>query len=350
MFSRCNHHFRPQVETLEDRRTPSTLFQATNLVSDQPGLAPVTDRSLVNGWGIALGPSASAFWVSSNNGNSTTLFDGGVGKGPLTTDRLVVSLPGGAPTGQVFNPTSDFVLHTKGGDSPAQFLTASESGHITGWSPGVSPITKAQDVAVVPGAVYKGLALVHNSGGNFLLAANFHDNRIDVFDKNFKMTHLPGSFSDPRIPAGFAPFNVEELQGKVIVTYAQQNAKKHDDVKGAGHGFVDVFDTSGHLLRRLASRGALNSPWGLAVAPSSFGSLKGDLLVGNFGNGQINAFSSSGKFLGTLDSAAGQPLVIDGLWGLTPGNGTSAGDKSALYFAAGPAGESHGLFGKITPQ
>jgi uncharacterized protein (TIGR03118 family) len=346
--SRPVRSFRPRVDHLEDRCTPSA-FKAVALVSDQPG-AVIRDPNLVNAWGLA--PSPLDFWVSSNGKDVSTVY-GGDGHGQtIHNTGLVVNLPGGEPTGQVFNPTNDFKVNVNGTTMPALFITSSESGHITGWAPGSGPgvATTAQGAAVVPNAVYKGIALVHNAHGNFLLAADFHNNRIDVFDKNFHRTHLTGRFIDSHIPHGFAPFNVAAIKGKVYVSYAKQDADRHDDAKGAGNGFVDVFNTNGVLISRLIQHGPLNSPWALDVAPASLGKFAGDLLVGNFGDGEIHVFNWHGHMLGTLESATGQPLAIDGLWALANGNPQSrggGGNPNTLYYTAGPGDESHGVFGKI---
>ena len=198
-------------------------------------------------------------------------------------------------------------------------------------------------------AVYKGLAIATASDGHtYLYAANFRSGRVEAYDDTFTPVELPGGlFVDPRIPAGYAPFNVQELAGKLYVTYAKQDATLHDDVAGRGHGFVDVFTTDGAFVRRLVTRGVLNSPWGLALAPAGFGRLGGALLVGNFGNGRINAFNAkTGAYLGQLRQSAGKPIAIDGLWGLRFGNGNAA-KTTELLFSAGPDGESHGLLGKI---
>jgi uncharacterized protein (TIGR03118 family) len=343
---------RLRLEALDPRCLPSaTVFLQTNLVSDQSGAARLTDPNLVNGWGIALSPTAGAFWVSSNGADKSVLFTGDVNGSPLAVSPLVVSIPGGAPTGAVFNGTADFVVKNGTASGPALFIFASENGNITGWNPNVPPpppSTNAQPAASVSGAVFKGLALASSGGNNFLYAANFHDNKVVVFDKNFQVTTLAGSFTDPMLPAGFAPFNVASLNGKLYVSYAKQDAAMHDDVAGPGNGFIDVFDTSGNFQQRLVSNGPLNSPWGMVIAPSSFGEFAGDLLVGNFGDGHISAFDpNTGASLGQLMTGGGQPLVIDGLWGLAFGNGVTAGDKNTLYFSAGPGGEMHGLFGSL---
>jgi uncharacterized protein (TIGR03118 family) len=267
-------------------------------------------------------------------------------------DNLVVNV-GMSPTGVVFNSTSDFVVHSGTSSGAALFLFASENGTITGWSPAVpppSPSTTAQPAVNMPGAVFKGLALGSAGGQNFLYVADFHDNQILVFDGSFHPTTLAGSFTDPGLPKGFAPFNVAAINGNLYVTYAKQKKGAHDDLAGPGHGFIDVFDTSGHFLRRLASRHHLNSPWGMALAPANFGKLSGDLLVGNFGDGRINAFDpTTGKFRGQLSTTPGHPVTIPGLWGLAFGNGTTVGATNELFFASGPGDESHGLLGSIRP-
>jgi uncharacterized protein (TIGR03118 family) len=206
------------------------------------------------------------------------------------------------------------------------------------------------------GAVYKGLVFGTNAKGVFLFATNFNAGTIDVFgpaNANSNGQYVPvttdGGFSDPNIPAGYAPFGIQNIDGSLFVTYAKQNAEKHDDVAGPGNGFVDVFDTDGNLLRRFASRGPLNSPWGIARASFAFGRFSGEILVGNFGNGKIHAFDSDGNFLGTLRDANGKPLAIDGLWTLTLGGGRNS-NSDTLYFTAGPNDETNGLFGKITPS
>ena len=331
-------------------------FLRTDLVSDQTGVAAVTDPNLVNAWGLAFSPT-SPLWVADNGTDVSTLYSGAVTPGsPLSIVPpvpLVVSIPGGAPTGIVFNGTTDFVVHNadRTASGPARFIFSSESGSITGWSPAVPPpplSTEAQPAATVPEAVYKGLAMASANGQNYLYATNFHAGTVDVFDSTFTPVHLAGSFHDSRIPSDYAPFGIAALDGRIYVTFAKQDADRHDDVKGIGHGFVDVFDTQGNLLRRLVRRGALDSPWGLAIAPQGFGGVGGDLLVGNFGNGRIHAYDlRDGDFEATLRGAHGRAIQIDGLWGLLFGNGV-AGSPQTLLFSAGPDGESHGLLGTIT--
>lgn len=323
----------------------ATAYVQTNLVSDIPGLAANTDANLVNPWGIASSPT-SPFWVSDNKTGLTTLYNSaGV------PQSLVVTIPsplgGSTPTGQVFNPTADF----KVGVNKALFIFATEDGTISGWAGGTAAI-QAADLSG-QGAVFKGLALGNVGSNNFLYATDFRNGTIDVFNASFTPMSLSGNFVDPNLPAGYAPFNIQDLNGQLYVTYAQQDATKHDDVGGPGKGFVDVFNTSGVLESRLISNGALNAPWGLALAPAGFGDFGGDLLVGNFGDGVINAFDpTTGTFLGTLSDKNGNPIVNLGLWGLKFGNDGNGGDANALYFTAGIPGpdqiEDHGLLGRIS--
>jgi uncharacterized protein (TIGR03118 family) len=329
------------------RDTEEGAFHQTNLVSNVPGLAPVTDPSLRNPWGISARAqtatqSGSPMWVSDNNAGVTTLYNGAGQKIPLT-----VTIPKGKaspadaignPTGTVFNGTSAF-----NGDL---FLFATEDGTIAGWkgSDGLTARTEVDNSGVGEGAVYKGLAI----GDNHLFAANFRFGTIDVFNAGFTQVSLEGGFRDRRIPAGFAPFNIQNLGGRLYVTYAKQKPDKHDDLSGPGNGFVDVYDLNGHLLRRLIRQGALNSPWGLALAPEDFGPFSGDLLVGNFGDGRVNAYSArSGRWHGVLRNEAGAPITISGLWGLRFGTGGASGDPHTLFFAAGINDEQDGLFGSI---
>jgi uncharacterized protein (TIGR03118 family) len=318
-----------------------------NLVSDQPGKARVTDPNLVNAWGLAAGPM-TPLWVADNHKDVSTIYPGGLDDQKATIAPLVVSIPGGAPSGLVFNSTGGFGLRVGAKSSPALFIFDSEAGDVTAWNPQVSPMTSARRVAHVGNAVFKGLALAQTSGGPRLYATDFHNNRIDVFNGRFKRVSARGGFRDRRLPKGYAPFGIQLLRGRLYVTYAKQKAPdRMDDAAGPGRGFVDVYDTSGNLRKRLISRGELNSPWGLAVGPKGFGRFSGDLLVGNFGDGRIDAYNpGTGGFKGQVRGRNGRPLKIDGLWGLAPGNGIT-GDKSALLFTAGPGGESHGLFGTL---
>jgi uncharacterized protein (TIGR03118 family) len=329
---------------------PGNGYHQTNLVSDLPGLAQLTDPDLVNPWGMAAGP-ATPVWVADNGTDKATIYPGFVNGSPISKAPLVVNIPGGAPTGQVFNGTPGFVVRSGAASGPALFLFNSEAGLVTGWNPGVPPpppSTQAQVGASVPHAIYKGLALATTSAGSFLYAADFHHGRIDVFDAGFNLVHLSGRFQDRKLPRGYAPFNVQELGGRLYVAYAKQDAAREDEVAGPGRGFVDVYSTSGHLLRRLVRRGHLNAPWGLVLAPAAgFGRFSGDLLVGNFGDGRINAYDPrTGAFRGRLRHEDGSPIQIEGLWALRFGNGVT-GDPTTLLFTAGIDDEAHGLFGAI---
>jgi uncharacterized protein (TIGR03118 family) len=331
------------------RADRGTRYRQTNLVSDIQGLAQLTDPNLVNPWGMAAGPSTPV-WVSDNGADVATLYRGGLKHTPISAVPLVVGIPGGAPTGQVFNPTEGFVVHSGMSSGPATFIFASESGNITGWNgnvPPPAPSTQAQPAASTKDAVYKGLAMASSGGQSYLYATDFHHNRIDVFDSSFKPVTLSGNFTDPGLPAHFAPFGIQAFGNVLAVTYAMQDADAHDDVAGPGNGFVDVFTSSGQFVRRLISRGALNSPWGLAIAPDGFGAFSHALLVGNFGDGTIHAYDPrTGNFLGTLHGKHGAPIQNDGLWGLRFGNGV-AGSTRTLLFTAGLNGENDGLFGEI---
>ena len=335
------------------------FYQRTNLVSDIAGVARFTDANLVNPWGLSHSPT-SPWWVSDNGTGVSTLYQGNG-----TSVPLVVTIPppkGGtgpsAPTGNVFNSVSstnpdDFVVRKNGKSGPSLFIFDTEDGTISGWNPNVD-LTHA--VLAVDnsssGAVYKGLAQGSNASGNFLFAANFHAGTVDVFNRHFQ---LVSSFSDAKLAHTcplpgqcYAPFGIQNIGGNLYVTFALQKPDKHDDLSGPGRGFVDVFDTHGNLLRRLIAHGELNSPWGLALAPANFGPFSHDLLVGNFGNGHINAFDpQTGTFLGQPKDQFGNPIVIDDLWGLAFGNGAAAGQTDELFFTAGIADEAHGLFGKI---
>lgn len=338
------------------RATSMDSFSQQNLTSDLPGVASTLDTHLVNPWGISFPPNGP-FWISDNGAGVATVYNG-TGHPFPAASPLVVTIPPppgmsgpSAPTGQLFNPTSDFQVSP---NNPARFIFVTEDGTISGWNPSVNAASAVLEVNNSASAVYKGVALGNNGSGNFIYAANFHDGTVDVFDKNFSPAHLSGSFTDPNLPSGYAPFDIQNIGGKLYVTYALQDAAKHDDMAGPGNGYVDVFDLNGNLVKRLVSKGPLNSPWGETVAPNGFGPFAGDLLVGNFGNGEINAFDPiSGQFLGTVDNANGNPISIDGLWALTFGGGRTGGDPNRLYFTAGIAGpgqkEDHGLFGSLTP-
>ncbi len=339
-------------------------YKQENLVSDLPGVAATMDPNLINPWGIAF-PPTGPFWISDNNAGVSTLYDGNGNPFPPPSPLVVMIPPpgggtgSGTPTGVVFNGTPDFVVSEGSASGPAVFIFATEDGTLAGWNFGVDPANAVLAVdnsapggadGSAFGAVYKGLAIGNNGLGNFIYASNFRDGVVEMYDANFSFIK---SFTDPGIvpdaaSPGFAPFGIRNINDKLYVTFAMQNVDRHDDVKGPGSGFVDVFDLNGNFIERFASGGALNSPWGLALAPAHFGKFSGDLLVGNFGDGRINGFKQEGhSFHGQLRDGLGEPISIDGLWGLTFGNGNVAGETNVLFFTAGIFDESHGLFGRI---
>jgi uncharacterized protein (TIGR03118 family) len=326
---------------------PATAQKATptNLTSDIPDVGTFTDANLVNPWGLIASP-AGPWWVSDNGTGLSTLYDG-TGK----PQALVVTVPSGSsgtgtPTGIVFNSTSDFKIN----GSTALFIYATEDGTISGWSSGTSAVIAVNNSGS-GNAVYKGLALGSAGGINYLYVANFRNGTVDVFDKNFApFSFGSGSFVDPMVPSGFAPFNVSNLGGGMLaVTYAKQDAAKHDDVPGPGNGYITLFDTAGNLKSRLVHTPYSNSPWAVVMAPASgFGGFSGDILVGEFGSGAIAAYTPAGSFVGLLFDPANLQLRVDGVWGMNFGNGTQSGPKTTLYFAAGAFGEAHGILGNIT--
>ena len=326
------------------------FYSQTNLTSDLPGVANNTDPRLVNPWGISFAPT-NAFWISDNNSGLSTLYNG---HGKRQT--LVVTVPPakgskmGSPTGTVFSSFSSAFMVTENGVSgPSGFLFDSEDGTISGWN---ALVDQTHAILAVDnsrsGAVYKGLAIAAINSQPYLYAANFYAGTIDVFDKNFAPAKLRGSFHDSAIPQGYAPFNVQSIGTNLYVTYAQQDKARHDSVSGCGRGFLDVFTDDGLLLKHLVSRSQLNAPWGVALAPANFGQYSNDLLVGNFGDGAINAFNpANGTFLGTLLNSQGKAIHIDGLWALAFGSGGESGKPNQLFFTAGIQHEQHGLFGMI---
>jgi uncharacterized protein (TIGR03118 family) len=326
----------------------TTGLTDTALVSDGVIAAAHTDSNLQNAWGLAAAPGGP-FWVADNNSNKSTIYDGsGNLQSPIVT--ISAGANGAAnPTGQVFNGTSDFVITTSSGSAPAQFIFAGEGGTITGWSQTVSGgIASIAYDDGAGGAVYKGLALANNGSANLLYATDLHNKKIDVFDTHFHKTTTPGGFADPSIPSGFAPFGIQDINNQLYVTYAMQDATAHDEQLGAGLGYVNVFDTNGNLVRRFASAGVLNAPWGMALAPAGFGTVGADLLIGNFGDGVINTFDpATGKALGSITLASGKQLVIPGLWALAFGNGAANQSTNALFYTAGPNNQTDGVFGRI---
>ena len=321
-------------------RPPSSVV--TNLVTDDPTVNPakLTDPSLINAWGVSHS-GASPFWVSDNGTGVATLYAVNPTTDIPVKQGLVVSIPGaGNVTGQAFaNLAGSF-----NGDT---FLFVSEDGTVSGWRGALGTAAETLQLPS-PNNLYKGSAFANIGGNGYLYAANFATGKIDVLKGNGGAPNLTGSFTDPNLPSGYAPFNVENLGGKIYVTYAKQSGGT-DEEAGPGFGFVSVFDLQGNFLGRIASQGPLNAPWGLEIAPASFGEFAGDLLVGNFGDGTINVFSLGAvpSFVGQLLGTDGSPIAIDGLWDLIIGNNGSGGSAQAVYFSAGPVDESHGLFGVI---
>jgi uncharacterized protein (TIGR03118 family) len=373
-----NRHTPLTLEALERRATlTATGFVETNLASDIKGVAEHTDKDLINPWGFFV-TADGQFRISANGvGNSPLLNDDGVELGRAA----VIPPPGGsakgvtsAPTGDVANTTADFVIASGKKSSPATVIFATEDGTIAAFNPAVSKdaiIVADQSAA---GAVYKAVNIGTFNGENYLFATNFHNGTIDVFDKNFQLVHLPGSFTDPNAPPpapgqpGFAPFGIHNINGTLFVTFALQKADQHDDQEGPGNGFIDEFDTGGNFIKRFVSGtaaggtlGQLNSPFGAAVAPANFGpngEFSGALLIGNFGDSHVSAFNiKTGAFLGQLSDPQGHVLTLNGgiggsntkgLWAIHFGNGHGGSSTNALYFTAGVNDEADGLFGMVT--
>jgi uncharacterized protein (TIGR03118 family) len=323
-------------------------YQVSNLVSDGGVPAMHRDDNLKNGWGVAFNPTGFV-WVADNGSGRATLYEGnGV------PQSLVVTIPAadpaadhGTPTGITFSASnSDFMVSANGALAPARFIFVSEDGMVSGWAPSVDG-THAIKAWVNPDAVYKGVAIAGNGEREMLYAADFRNRKIDVYDATFHPASVAGGFADRNIPSDYGPFNVMNIQGNLYVAYAKKDPNSDDEMKGAGFGFVDVFDADGNLLKRLARRGSLNAPWGMALAPAGFGPFSNRVLVGNFGDGAISAFDAhTGKFKGQL-RANGKVVKIDGLWGIAFGNGIQHQPTATLFFAAGPNDEANGLYGRI---
>jgi uncharacterized protein (TIGR03118 family) len=328
-------------------------FQVTALVVDQasgnPYTAMHTDTHLINPWGIAFNPQGFV-WVANAETGSSTLYDGrGI------PQSLVVSIPSGSrrsggPTGIVFSGSDDFVVTGPSGTGPSRFLFVTEGGTLAAWSPDANPTAA---ITVFDGGaeerIYKGLALQAGPGGGMrLYATDFHNSRVDVFDAEFKPVFVAGGFGDPNLPRGYAPFGIQAFGDRLLVSFARQDDDAEDDVAGNGFGFVDLFTNDGVLVKRLITQGHLNAPWGMALAPDDFGRFGGALLVGNFGDGRINAYDpDTGRHLGELSRSNGEPIEIEGLWGIAFGNGINEQPTDTLFFAAGPGDEEHGVYGRI---
>jgi uncharacterized protein (TIGR03118 family) len=325
----------------------ANIYTVHALVSDSSATqAAANDASLVNGWGLSAGPT-TPWWSANNGSNTSTLYSGAGAKAALT-----VSVPGG-PTGTVFNGNAnDFVVSANGKSGAARFLFSTEGGAILGWTPAVNGTAAVVGVdRSSAGAVYKGLAVASDR----LYATDFHNGRVDVYDASFKPLTTAGGFKDSSVAKGFAPFGIQALGGNIFVSYAKQDAAKKDDVPLPGQAYVDEFTPDGQLVARVVNSGKknapLNAPWGLALAPADFGVFANDLLVGNFGNGRVSAYTQRGSkwvYKGQLRVADGTPIQIDGLWAIAFGNGSAAGPTNSLYFLSGPSQEKHGLFGSIT--
>src|SRR5579863_8959771 len=342
----------------------SSGFADTALVSDKTGVvatAATIDANLSNPWGVAIAPGLP-FWIADNNSNLSTLYNGtgAVETASVTGNSEVgITIPASAagvpanPTGQVYNGGGGFLISTGAGQESALFIFDGEGGTIAAWAngSGATAVT-AYDDGVANGAnhaVYKGLALGTVNGATFLYATDLHNNKVDVFDTNFaKPADMQGKFVDPTIPAGFVPFGIAALNGQLYVTYAQQDGAMHDEVSGAGLGYVDIFDFSGNFVTRFSSAGVLNAPWGMALAPAGFGSFEGDLLIGNFGDGTINIFGPNGASLGAITVNNGQTLTVPGLWSLVFGDGDPDKPVTTLFYTAGFADQTDGVFGSIT--
>jgi len=330
--------------------TSGNAYALRNLVSDGTNTT-YTDPSLVNGWGIAFNPQGFV-WVSDAGTSKSTLYDGnGV------PQSLVVDIPAGSagpavPTGIVFNGSTDFKVSQAGSTGASPFIFVGVTGTIAGWSPTVN-MTNA--IQVFDGGAnhdsFTGVTLASQGAANFLYVADFHNAAVDVFDANFAPAGAAGGFNDPNLPAGYAPFGMQSIGGSIYVSYAMQDAQAARSTSGPGLGIVDQFDSSGTLIKRLITGGALNAPWGMAMAPATFGKFANALLVGNFGDGTINAFDpTSGALLGTLSKSDGTPIVVDGLWGIAFGNDLNSQPSNTLFFAAGPSQEQHGVYGRIDVQ
>lgn len=322
------------------------IYLQTDLVSDVPGMAATTDPNLKNPWGMSFS-ATSPFWISNEATNTATLYNGA----GVPNSSVVVTVPGG-PTGQVQNSAGagNFLV----GSSAASFIFDTLSGTISAWNSSLGTMGTASTMVPTSGAVYTGLALGNNGTANYLYAANFSSGGgIDVFDSNWHQvnsTTFAGKFVDPSIPAGYVPFNIQLIGNNLYVEYAEVGSTPGNAMRGLGLGFVDEYDLNGNLEATLISKGQLDAPWGVTLAPATFGQFSGDLLVGNFGNGEINAFDpNSGTYLGTLDGPGGTPIVVNNLWALDfRTNGGDGSDPDALYFDAGINGQKDGLFGELT--
>jgi uncharacterized protein (TIGR03118 family) len=338
--------------------TKAQHYTQTNLVSDQSGVAAVTDPNLVNPWGLTRS-ATSPWWVANNNSGTSTLYTGAGAIIPINGNGIVtVPPPKNSPTGTVSAPTgivfngsaTDFLV---GPAAPAHFIFVTEDGTISGWNSGAAAILVVDnsDGGSPKGAVYKGATTALLNGKVFLYVTNFRSGKVEVYDNTFKRVNISEElFDDDAIPRDFAPFNIQNIGGTLFVTYAKQDAAKHDDVAGEGLGFVELYQPDGQHIGHLQHGPWLNAPWGVVWTPRDFGVFSNSILVGNFGSGWVAAYNGfTHEFLGFVQNPDNSILTIDGLWSLTFGNGGSAGPATTLFFSAGPDGETHGLFGTLTP-
>jgi len=352
--------------------TEAQHYTQTNLVSNVAGQAPLEDPNLQNAWGLVASPTGSPWWVSNNADGTSTLYTitatstgfaatlDAINPAPnefVKIPNAPSQTPPGSPTGIMVNGSpTDFLLAP---GAPAAFIFVTEDGTVQGWNPTVNRASAVIEVdnSQVPnaanGAVYKGSTIAEIDGHEFILAANFRSGKIDIFDTNFKPVHFSEErFDDDSIPRDFAPFNVQGVGPNIYVTYAKQDAAKHDPPNPGqpGDGFVDVFDRHGRLLQRLEHGNWFNAPWGVVWATPGFGEFSNTILIGNFRGDNISAFNPvTGKFLGNMLNPDGSTVLIDGLWALRFGNDGSAGPATTLFFTAGPNGETDGLLGTLTP-
>ncbi len=330
----------------------ATRYAQLNLVSDIAGLARYTDSNLVNPWGLVANPINNSIQVANNGTGTSTAYDKNGNPFPSSSDPVVFNIPGpggvgeGTPSGVALNRGDGFMITKNGNSFPAIYIFATEDGTIAGWNPLVDPNNAVLVVDnSASNAVYKGVAIASHHGHWRLYVTDFYNGLVNVYNANFEFLF---SFTDASTGPGFAPFGIRNINNFLYVTFAKQDSDRHDDVPGPGNGFVDAFYTDGGFARRVISHHGLNSPWGLIVAPQNFGDLAGHLLVGNFGDGTIQAYELfSGRHVRALKNIQGDDLVISGLWGLEHGNTNE--EATTIYFTAGPGCEGHGLFGKIRP-
>jgi uncharacterized protein (TIGR03118 family) len=345
--------------------TKAQHYTQTNLVADQPGVAPITDPNLVNPWGLTRSPTTTAkagspWWVSDNNSGFSTLYTGAGAIIPINgTGTVTIPPPKGSPAGTIATPTgivyngspTDFLISP--GGAAAAFIFVTEDGTISAWAGGTAATLEVDNSkgGSPHGAVYKGATSALVNGKVFLYVTNFRSGKVEVYDNTFKPVHISEElFDDDALPRDFAPFNIQNIGGTLFVTYAKQDAAKHDDVAGEGNGFVELYQPDGKHIGHLQHGSWLNSPWGVVWTPRDFGVFSNSILVGNFGSGWVAAYNGFTKeFIGFVKNPDDSILTIDGLWSLTFGNNGSAGPSTTLFFSAGPDHETHGLFGTLTP-